>query len=722
MVDLGLGMASALAAKLLADLGAKVRRFQPPDDPFAALYPAYRSWHAKAETLIVPDPSDARVAAALGNADACLTGGEDFPGVGWAPDVAAIAARHPHLVALEIEGFPSDGALAGQPAVEILAQARSGMTYEQFSDRPVRIGFEAGAYGAALHGLTALLGALCRRERDGVGQVVRPSLLESVLTFATQFWLRAERPPGSFDVVMPKDPHPLILRCRDRRHIHFVLGSSGSKGRLYRILKIDDPTVGPEDNGMPTGHGNPKNFFGDIDVLAAHVAEFDCDDLLTQMLAAGIAVNPVLEPGRCWDDEQVTHLGVVERDVGGERYVALPIHGGVTPFEAARKLSPDVAEGAPPLAGVRVLDFGLLAAGPFSSVALGDLGADVIKVEAPQGDPTRAFFRAFAAFNRGKRSIAIDIETLDGLEVGRRLAATAHVLMSNFRPGASARLEIDPASQHAVDADKIVLEATGCGRSGPQRGRAGFDMIYQAFCGHETRAGGVANRPMWNRSSMVDYVLGLLNSVAVLTALWRRFRGAAGADLEASLLDAGVFLISELVQRPDGRFVGAPPLNAAQTGYHPAEALYPCADDWVAVAARDAAMAQALARALGLALGPREEWGEAEASAIQTALVGLTSAEALSTLGAAGVWCAPCVRNGEDLLEKGSAPQGLVAISHHPTYGEVRQIGALFRLGDGRCTAPRGASPLGADTDAILSELGYSTEQITDFRARRIVA
>ncbi len=723
VVDLGRGMPTAIATRMLAGLGATVHRFEPEaGDPFYELYPAYPVWHSGAEVTRTSSSEDARIAEALTDADVCILGGEDFPGYDWAFEAASFRSRYPQLVILEIEGYPSNGTLSDRPSAEILVQARSGACFEQYSDRPIRLAFDSANYGAALNGLSALFGALCRKERDGDGEIARASLYEGALTITAQYWFRATAPSGSFHFMLPKDPYPLVFKCRDGRYIHFVLGSFGSKGRVYRILQIDDPTVGPDDSGVPTGRGEPRNFYGDVDVLAAHVANFDSADLIRQMLAAGVACSYVLAPGECWDDPQVAHFGLIETDAQGRRHVGLPMHGTVVEADPERRLRTEAARGALPLAGVRALDFGMFVAGPYGSVALADLGADVIKVDAIQGDPNRNIFRTFAAANRGKRAIAIDMKSPEGLEIARRLAGSAHILHNNFRPGASARLGVDPATQHAVDPDKIVLEATGFGRTGPEAERAGFDMIFQAYCGHEVRAGGIGNAPMWERSAMVDFFLGALNGFATLVATWRRFRGAGGADLELSLLDSGLFLLSELVRQPDGSFAGNALLNRTKTGYHPAEALYRCSDGWIAIAARSDAMAVALADALAVTAPARAQWGEAEQEAISAAFAGRDVDVALALLNEAGVWAERCAESGESLLEDDSVSPGIVGTTQHAVYGDLTQVGALFRLGDGRPVTRRGPPVLGQDTREILNELGYTPDEIEGFYARKIVA
>jgi crotonobetainyl-CoA:carnitine CoA-transferase CaiB-like acyl-CoA transferase len=251
-------------------------------------------------------------------------------------------------------------------------------------------------------------------------------------------------------------------------------------------------------------------------------------------------------------------------------------------------------------------------------------------------------------------------------------------------------------------------------------------MCFQALCGHDWRGGGIGNPPLWNRTSMVDFTAGLLGAVAVLQHLYQRARTGAGAELGAGLLNAGLFLLSELVQRPDGRFVGAPQLNARQTGYHPAEQLYEAQDGWLAIAARDDAMVGRLLGVLELDKAirtPRAKWSTEEETHIAEAIRRRTVAELCSSLESAGVWAEPCIADGEprNLRDANLVRLGTIFHSEHPQYGVVRQIGPLVRLSAAAPAKGRHAPLPGEHTDAILGELGHSAADITGLRERKII-
>ena len=723
VVDLGLGMAAALVAKFLREAGATITRAEPPSgDPFYGVYPAYEMWRRGVELDSAAARSSERLDALLSGADVCIVGGEDFPGVERRRDAAALQARHPRLVVLDIEGYPSGTQHAGRPASDVLVQARSGLAFEHYTARPLLMGFEPSSYGAALNGLAGLFAALLQREGTGAGQLVSTSLFEGALSWPMLLWVQAERPTPASSFVMPKDPWPLIFQCADGVWVQIVLGSSGSKYKLYRILEIDDPTIDVNDSGMPKPTADSKNFFGDVDLLARHVRKFDSTKLLAAIHAAGLPAEPVLPPGGCWDDPQVVYNRIIVREPDGMRHVGHPIYGRTSP--APRR--PPVHTGPRPLSGMRVIDFGMFVAGPYSAVLLADLGADVIKVESTAGDPNRSIFRAYTAANRCKRAIMLDLKAPDGLKIAQRLCMGADIVMNNFRPGVSARLGIDAKTLHALKPELIVLESAAYGSGGPRAEGAGFDMCFQALCGHDFRAGGAGNAPLWNRTSMVDFAAALIGAVGVLQKLYERARTGAGAEIGAGLMNTGLYLLSELIQHRDGHFEGAPLLNHEQTGYHPAEQLYQAADGWIAIAARDEAMARRLIGVLGIGrtvTAARSAWGPAEGEAIAAAIRERRQAELLEALARAEVWAEPCCVAGEkqNLTDPDLKRLGAVVTTQHPQFGSVAQIGQLVRLSAARADSAKHAPLPGEHTGELLAELGLKDPEVRELRERKIV-
>lgn len=708
VVDLGTGMAAAIAAKLLADMGAAVTRIEPEGgDPFTAMSPAYAVLRRGEST-----GSSAGLDALLADADACIVGGEDHPDLPERGDAAAIAAAHPRLVLLDIAGGPAGTVYAG-PATELLAQVRSGIVWEQVPDRPIVNTFEPATYGAAFQGVIGLLGALMEREASGQGQVVSTSLVEGALMWIGTYWSRIENPTPAAAFVIPRGVTPLIFRTRDGRYIHMAIGGAGSKYGFYQALGIDDPTVQPGDSGMPQPGAGPRQFFGDCDLLEEYVAKWDADELLARIWERGLPAELVQEPGDCWDEPQVARNGLIVTDMDGTRHVGLPFTASAQGRSPARA----VGQGSRPLEGLRVVDFGAFVAGPLAAVPLADLGAEVIKVEAIQGDPNRSIFKSFSVANRSKKVIGLDLKHPKAAEVVRRLCAGADVILNNFRPGVSARLGIDPPSLAAINPGAIVLEAPAFGNEGPLALKAGFDMVMQAWAGHETKAAGEGNEPRWNRTNLVDLAGAAIGSIAALAALLHRERTGESASLESPLCNAGIFTLSELIQHPDGSFAGVPRLGSSLSGYHPAESLYRARDGWIVVVARGDRCALALREALGLDKDlpddPRAWAAEAEA-VIAARIAAMEADEAIALLSPRGIWAEACVDGAEQrvfddpLLKE----RGTVRVCLHDAFGKIVELGTMFALSRSPTGNTLPAPMPGAHTREVLASLGYEKAEI----------
>jgi len=218
-----------------------------------------------------------------------------------------------------------------------------------------------------------------------------------------------------------------------------------------------------------------------------------------------------------------------------------------------------------------------------------------------------------------------------------------------------------------------------------------------------------------------------LGAVCSLAAQLQKVRTGAGATVATSLLETGLFLLSQLLRNRDGKFIPLPKLDHEQTGFHPAERLYKARDSWVAIAARTEEMAQSLLAALGLETSidrPRRDWGGAEAALIAGAVAQRDAAAVLAAFRSAGVWSAACRADAKEvtLRDPTLRERGTVLSTQHARYGEILQIGALFTLSRAR-TRPRGdTASIGQHSREILAELGYGDAEIAQLYAQAIVA
>ncbi|WP_157488742.1 CoA transferase [Pseudofrankia sp. DC12] len=723
VLNAGSGLPTAVVARLLRDAGATVLQLtEPGHSPFTDEYPAAPLWARDWAPVRRQD-----LPTILPSLDVLLVGGEDHPEAAAPPRLTGVEDRHPRLVVLEVGGYVP-GWEQPTPATDLLVQARTGFVFEQFRDQPTQFAFAPTLYGAALLGTLGGWAALLQRRRTGRGQRVRVSLQQGLALFWPHLWLSAERPDEAFDAVPPRDVQHLAFRCADGGFVQIVLGVPRALAKVYRVLGIPGP-VDPVDRGAANPARGPENYFADRELLAPYFAKMPRAELVEAFAAVGIAAEPVLEPGECFDDPQVRAAGLVTVDPAGYAWPS----GAVTltwcpgdagparpapPVAAVAANSPvAAADGDPPLAGIRVVDLGNWVAGPYASKLLADLGADVIKVEPPAGLSNLTGLRNTLASNRGKRAIVLDLKTTAGLDTMRRLVATADAVHHNFRLGVAERLGVDAATLRATRPDLVYLHTTAYGRAGPRAGRSGFDMVMQALGGHEARAGGAGNGPLWYRSPYLDYAAGALGAIGLLAGLYERAESGAGVDVHTSLLSAALFLRGEVARRPDGSLAGRARLAADRLGFHPAEALYRAADGWVAIDARGERMSQALAAALGLdGLGARARWG-AGARAVVAAAVATRPVDALLRLLAdAGVWATRCADDAfAALLADDAAWQAALVISVPDLrFGRVTGcFGPLVDVGErtGRQGTHRSAPLPGEHAHEVLAELGLAPDE-----------
>lgn len=330
VLDLGLGMSSALVSKFLRECGADVTRFEPGGgDPFYAVYPAYRSWRNGVSVQSASGVDDPGIAEAAQTSDICIVGGEDFPQLEWRFDADALQAGNPRLIVVDIAAMPAVEGEEPIPAHDLLAQARSGFSYEHYSERPIAFGYLGPTYGAVLNALTGLLAALIEREASGKGQIVATSLVEGALDACRSQWFNAETKDLRFLARVPKDTRMTIFRCKDGRYVHLMMGTQGAKDRFYKLLDLDPEQVTDtlNDRGMPTGRGDPRMFWGDIDAFAKPIERWTSTEFIQLLQQNGFPCTLVSEPGECWSLPQVAENDTLATTPEGYRFVGLPIRG-----------------------------------------------------------------------------------------------------------------------------------------------------------------------------------------------------------------------------------------------------------------------------------------------------------------------------------------------------------------------------------------------------------
>lgn len=689
VLDWGTGLPAAVAVRLFANCGASVVRVRgEADSHFHASYPALPWWYRDVETV-----DESEVDGLLPSIDVCLLGGEDVPELAVPGPIRASQrrSRHPHLVVVEIAGYVRGEALT-TPATDLLVQARTGFVFEQFSDRPTQIAFAPTLYGAGILAVLGAWAAFYKRLRTGTGDRVRVSMQQAIALFWPHQWLTATRPDAAFSAVPPRDVQHLIFECADGGYVQIVLGVPFALAKLHAVLGIPGP-ADPADRGTPSLERGPRSYFADRDVLEPAIARWNRAGLVAALKEQGLPAEPVYAAGECFADAQALATGRVETGPDGVRYAAAPLDLADAALVRRPRDDTPVA-GDAPLDGVRVIDLGNWVAGPYASKLLADLGADVISVEPPTGLSNLTGMRNVLAANRGKRSAVIDVKDEDQRAALRALIATADVVTHNFRVGVAERLGLDSDTLRADNPGLVYLHTTAYGRTGAKAGDSGFDMVMQALAGHEVRAGGAGNPPLWYRAPFVDYATGALGAIGVLAALCRRARAGRAVDVHVSLLSAAMFVRGEFAVAADGTVTGSPQLNAERTGMRPQQSLYRAADAWIAIDAPTEATWTAARRVLGVD--------------VAAAVAARGAADIVAALARAGVWATECTPDAlEYLLANEPARRaGLVIETPDERFGTV--LGCYGPLAEFDSWTPGPAyrpAPLpGEHTKQVLAE------------------
>ncbi len=386
------------------------------------------------------------------------------------------------------------------------------------------------------------------------------------------------------------------------------------------------------------------------------------------------------------------------------------------------------------MSGVRVVDLSTMLAGPWCADILGDQGADVIKVEVPgSGDHTREMgprsggvSAMFANINRSKRSVEIDLKSEGGRGVLLDLIGGADVLIQNFRPGVADRLGIGYACARTANPGIVYVSLSGFGERGPYAPRRAYDPVLQALSGLTSiQAGSDDARPRLIRTVLPDKLTAITAAQAVTAALFARQETGVGQHVRLSMLDAVVAFIwaSDM---EDQTWVDQPAV--AQTPASERDLIYATRCGYITVAVMTNSEWRGLCAALErpewlrdarfATPAGRQEHIEDRLAMTQEALLDRTAAEWLETFARHDVPAAPALTRNELIEHPQIRESELLIETDHPAGGRLRQARVAARFEGTPVDEPRGAPALGEHTDAVLTEIGLSREQIADLRAR----
>jgi crotonobetainyl-CoA:carnitine CoA-transferase CaiB-like acyl-CoA transferase len=741
VLDFSRHSAVAMAAMHLGDFGAEVIKVDPAAGERGRDEPGYLAWNRNKKRLALDLSRPADLAAAtdlVADADVAMfdaaPGALELLGL----DGVALTRAHGRLIHAWAPPYGERGRWSSLPASHNILAAVTGIARGQasYSGSPVHLIAPQAFYGQANCMAAAIGTALLERVRSGVGQSVVVSGLHGAAQVMPSMLFERE-PATIWSAPLGGAPNYRLYQCADGEW--FFLGA------LFETLYVRALEV----TGVLTDVLSDPQIAGDLGAaLVAPGARITKEKLeaafrtkprpewMAILEAVDVPCGPVHTREEWFASETVAankmrvelqhgELGAVEipgvsLEMGATPAVAPRLAEDVTVFDVVARpttLVPDRGVGdEAPLGGVKVLDLGVVIAGAYAGTILASLGADVVKIEPPDGDPFRSYGSGFCVYNHGKRGMVLDLKRHEAREVFFEMVAQADVVLDNYRIGVRDRLGISYENLRKANPRIISLSITGYGREGPQASLPGFDPLLQAQSGLMQAQGGYGCEPVFHRIPVNDVGSAAMSAFAIVAALFARARTGEGQDIHTSLASQSVLLqIAELSSYPGAP---APAMGARDCiGASALERYYECADGWIAIACATAAGYAALFDALGLQAGDAqaalaEEREGALASMIAEVLRLLSLDDALTRLLESGAPAAPALTIAETYGDAFLDENNYYEVHVHPAYGPATGVAGFARFERTKTGFRRAAPLLGQHSTEVLRDYGVSRERI----------
>ena len=725
----------AMCGRILADLGAQVTSVRPPGYTVPdglAVAERYRNAGKEVVTAAPGEPAGRRrLHDLLAGADVLvenMTGGARAA-AGLDPE--EVSERYPSLVHVVMADFGLDGPRSGWRLDPITAQAAGGTLFASgFPDRaPCWFPGYLGPDCASVYGFVGAVAAMFDRARHGRGQLVEVSVQEATLA-GTNPWSVAISDYLKINPFLPAegrrnaDGYYWVLPARDG-WVRTVIGNDKQWRGFVRLLGEPEVLMAPE-----WSEALYRRMNGDVIRLGAGelLADRTRLELFEQALEAGATLGVIHSPAEFVDHPQTAARGVFGRGglpgLEGAPVVRPPLRfsGGEPPAPPGPPDATAGGGGELPLAGTTVVEFGMAAVGPEVSLVLSELGADVIKIESSAHlDVLRVsgFERvncgfAFNAECRGRRSVALNLDTGEGRELAAALCARADVVVENYRGGVLDRMGLGYDSVKVSNPGVVYASSQGYGRRGPLAEMPAYGPLNLGFVGlHHLWNHPDSPYPCGTSLNHPDHLAGKFLAAAVLIALDHRARTGSGQRVDLAQTDFAAYLRGE-VYIDSWLQGGGPPAAGNSSPAACPHGVFPASgeDRWIAVAVNTDGEWAALCRALGWDLEPALT-GLAgrlgRAAEIEKRLSAWTAerdpVEAAAFLQERGVTAAPVMGPLDHLADEHLAARGFIVTLEHPEVGAERHVGNPVRMSVTAQRVAASAPCLGADTAAVLEEI-----------------
>jgi crotonobetainyl-CoA:carnitine CoA-transferase CaiB-like acyl-CoA transferase len=706
VVQIGGGAAAAVCGRVMADLGGQVTCM---DAGTGTTLLAYLN-RGKA---VVTEPTERR--ERLARAHLIVREGQPRDWISTPYDTVELRRINASATIVTISPFGETGPQANDPATDLTLFFASGIArqltgqVDDLAEAPIRpVGEQSafiGGLAAACAGMNAALGS-------SPGVSIDVSIQEALATLAVTELARAGLGGKSWERKRLTDGNGATVTILPASDGYVAISPREEKQWASWLRAMGSPAWGDDPRFVPKAN-RVKNWDALHALLSQWSRSRDKQSIADTAQQAHVPSFPLREISEHLDTPQMRHRAYYRPGQVDGKQVQLP----GTPFGlsvAPSGYKPRPSMGPLPLSGIRVLDFSWVIAGPTTTRYLAAMGAEVIKIEAPAGDPGRGS-ELHTVLGQAKKSVVLDLKKLEALEVARALAAKADILIENYATGVMDRLGLGADALKAVNPDLIYISASGMGRTGPEAKAVAYGTLLQCYAGFAglNRHPDVAPRV---GLAWLDPMCGLILAFVAAAALWHRKHAAGVARVDFSMIEAMLWTLADPLLATQ---LGAPPkpMGNASTRHAP-HGVWRCAgdDEWISVVVRTDAEWRALCTIVpglngmvALDLGQRIDAGQPIDAALTAWAAAQSAATTADTLLKAGIPAAALARTGDLVKSPHLAARA---------FWDAQLPGLPWRASFGRAIGP--APALGADTDDVLSGvLGLSPERIAELRTSR---